>query len=325
MKRVLLALALGFVALLGRARAADAGSVGVVVTGEAALQPSLVEQIEGWLRSHGYTVAARSLDAPATNRVIDCFTLDDTSCARKVVEKSAQSDSVVFVRAAREGSAVSLSVYWILKGKPAVGSRRGCEECSDGALRGTADELLQGLAEAIGVASGRLKLTSDPAGLIVMLDGAKVGVTPLERDIAEGAHTITLVDGGTRVGERQVKIPAGATIEVTMKAEYPVDDPRRPLPPSKPSRVLPAVLFAGGGLMIAGGIVELYLGQQGGKAHPEDPYNYPYATPAGIALVSAGAVAIGVGVWQWRRISRESSPVAALSPHGAYLGWQGRF
>ena len=290
------------------------------------MQPPLVSQLEGWLRSHGYQVVGLSLDPPAINRVVDCFTLDDSSCARKVVEKSSRSDSVVFARVSREGPSVSLTVYWILKGKPAVGARRGCEDCTEGALRGAADEVMVGLAAAAAVSTGRLKLSSKPDGLIVMLDGAKVGVTPLERDIASGSHTIVLVDGGTRVGERAVQIPEGATVDVAMLAVYPPDDRRRLLlPPPPPSRMVPVLLFVGGGVAIAGGVVELYLGQQGGETHPEDPYIYKGATPAGIALVSAGAVAIGVGVWQWRRVSRESHPVAAVSSHGGYFGWQGRF
>src|SRR5690606_26089296 len=74
------------------------------------------------------------------------------------------------------------------------------------------------LAEAQGaparIAMGRLKLSSTPEGLIVMLDGAKIGVTPLERDLAAGPHAIVLIDGETRVGERTVQITAGATAEV---------------------------------------------------------------------------------------------------------------
>lgn len=325
MKRVFFGVVLGVLALFARPPdAAAAGTVGVVVTGEPSLQPALVAQLEGWLSSHGHKVVATSLDPPAINRVIDCFTIDDSSCARKVVEKGSKSDSVVFARVSREGPSVSLTVYWILKGKPAVGSRRGCEDCTEGALRSAADEVMVGLAAAAAVSTGRLKLTSKPDGLIVMLDGAKIGVTPLERDIAAGSHSIALVDGGTRVGERTVQIPEGATIEVMMPAVYPTDDPRRPPPPplSRPSRTLPVLLFVGGGLAIAGGVVEIYLGQKGGH---EDPYIYRGATPAGIALASVGAVAIGVGVWQWRRGSRESVPVAAVSSNGGYLGWQGRF
>ena len=331
MKPLLLVAVSMLLALVGRPGDAMAGpTVGVVATGEPTLQPALASQLETWLRGHGYSIMERALDAGAINRIIDCFTIDDSSCARKVVEKAAKSDSVVYARAAREGATVSLSLYWILKGKPPVGVRRGCEECSEGALRGLADELMTGLAPAAAASSGRLKLTTKPDGLIVMLDGAKIGVTPLERDIASGEHTLVIVDGGTRVGERRVKILAGATIEVTMTPEYPRNDLRRPPPPPGPSRAVPILLITGGVLALGGGGFGLYLGQKGGPDHPEDPYIYKGATPAGIAGISVGAVAIGVGIWQWRRASRgrpprESSPVAVISSHGSYFGWQGKF
>ncbi|HWU89757.1 MAG TPA: PEGA domain-containing protein [Kofleriaceae bacterium] len=320
MKRALLAVALGFLALFARAPDAAAGTVGVVVTGAPTLQPPLVAQLESWLRGHGHEVMAKSLDLPAINRLIDCFTVDDSSCARKVVEKSARSESVVFARASREGPTVSLTVYWVLKGKPAVGARRGCDECSESALRGAADEIMAGLAPAAAVATGRLKLTSKPDGLIVMLDSVKVGVTPLERDLAAGSHSIVLIDGGTRVGERTVQIPTGATVDVAMAAEYPSDDPRRPLPP--PSRTVPVVLFAGGAAAIAGSTIAFYLGQKDG---PDEKYIYRGATAAGIAIAATGVVSIGAGIWLWRRGTRESMPIAAISSRGGYFGWQGSF
>jgi hypothetical protein len=175
---------LGFAALAAQAPPAEAGPVGVVVTGESTLQPPLVAQIEGWLRGHGYEVAPFALDPPATTRLIDCFTVDDASCARTVVETKARTDSVVFARAVREGKVVNLTVYWIVKNRPATGGRRGCEDCTDDAMRGAADELMTSLAASATAGTGRLKLESTPNGMIVMLDGGRIGVTPLERDIA---------------------------------------------------------------------------------------------------------------------------------------------
>ncbi|HWO19389.1 MAG TPA: PEGA domain-containing protein [Kofleriaceae bacterium] len=296
------------------------------MTGEAGLQPTLSAQVENWLRSHGHTVEALALDPPATTRLVDCLTVDDTSCARKVVEAKARTDSVVFARANREGKTISLTIYWIVKGRPAVASRRGCEECTEDAVRGAADDLLASLAPTATIASGRLKLESTPNGMIVMLDGGKVGVTPMERDIAAGEHTIVLVDGGTRVGERKIKILSGATIEVTMPVVYPTNDPKY-VPPPKPSRIPPIACWVGGGLMLAGSGFAFYLGQKGGPDHREDPYIYRGATPTGFALVGTGAVAIGVGVWLWMRGSKEmeSAPVAVVSSGGGYVGWQGRF
>lgn len=325
MLRAILLVALGLAALTARAPTAAAGTVGVVVSGESALLPPLNAHLETWLRTHGHEVVALSLDLPATTRLIDCFTVDDSACARKVVETSARSDSVVFARAVREGQTINLTVHWVIKHKPAVGGRRGCEPCTTDALRGAADDLMTSLAPAAAALTGRLKLSSKPEGMIVMLDGVKVGVTPLDRDIAAGPHTIVLVSGGTTVGERIVELEAGSTVELTIPVVYPAERPPPPPPPPDPSRLPPVLCWAGGGLALAGSAYLFYLGQQGGPDHPEDRFVYPYATRTGIAVAGAGVAAIGVGVWLWLRGSRESAPIAAAGPGGGYLGWQGRF
>ena len=165
-------------------------------------------------------------------------------------------------------------------------------------MRGAADSLIASLAPAATVATGRLKLDSTPSGMIVMLDGQKIGVTPIDRDIAVGEHAIVLVDGGTQVGERQVKILSGATVEVTVPVVYPPTNPKY-RPPPDPSRVPPVLCWVGGGLLLGGSGVMFYLGQQGGPDHPDDKYRYRGATPTGVGLAAAGAAAIGVGIWLW--------------------------
>jgi hypothetical protein len=214
-------------------------------------------------------------------------------------------------------------VTWIVKGRPPVGGRRGCEPCTTDVLRGAADELMASLAPSVAVSTGRLKLRSTPDGMIVMLDGVKIGVTPIERDLAAGPHDIVLVDGGTRVGERKVEIPEGSTVELTMPVVYPVVVDHRER--RGPSRVAPVLCWVGGGLALAGSSYLFYLGQKGGSDHREDPYVYPYATATGFVVAGVGAAAIGVGVWLWVRGSRESAPVAAIGPGGGYFGWQGGF
>lgn len=170
-------------------------------------------------------------------------------------------------------------------------------------------------------ATGQLKLRSEPSGLVVMIDGVKVGVTPLEHELVAGSHMVALVQDGRLVGDRKIELEAGTVTEVTIPVEQPASDSRR----RSPSRLLPALLWVGGGLALAGSGVAFYLGQQGGPEHPEDKYVYRGATAIGFAIGGTGAAAFGVGLWLWMRGSRESTPVAAVSPSGAYLGWQGRF
>ncbi len=178
-----------------------------------------------------------------------------------------------------------------------------------------------GAPERAVVATGQLKLSSVPEGVTVMIDGTKVGVTPLERELAAGSHTIVLVDRGMLVGERKVEVVEGEAIEVTMPVEYPASA----APQRGPSRVAPVLLWAGGGLALAASGVAFYLGQKGGPDHPEDLYIYRGATPTGYVLAGAGAAAISVGIWLWVRGSRESAPIVSIAPGGGHIGWQGRF
>lgn len=139
-------------ALLAAASPARAEEAGVVVTGEATLQPQLAAQLEGWLRDHGRRLVASPLDPDAINSLIDCFVLGDESCARSVIDTSSRSPTVVYARIevspSEDGSRdITLVGYWIQKKHMhAVADRRMCEHCTEKQLRGAADELMVALA-----------------------------------------------------------------------------------------------------------------------------------------------------------------------------------
>src|SRR5690242_12538281 len=76
----------------------DGAAAGVVVTGEATLQPQLVAQLEGWLREHGHPLVSSALEPDAINTLIDCFVIEDQSCARSLVEKRSKAATIVFAR-----------------------------------------------------------------------------------------------------------------------------------------------------------------------------------------------------------------------------------
>lgn len=193
-------------------------------------------------------------------------------------------------------------------------SRQGAASASDLSSRCTvADTMMTAPLEPTVAPPGRLKLGSEPQGVGVMLDGITIGNTPIEREVAAGAHMISLVQDGRLVGERKIEVRANEFSEVVI-----------PVRPER-SRVVPVLLWVGGGLALAGSGVAFYLGQQGGPDHPEDLYVYPGATASGVVLAGIGAAAIGAGFWLWRRGSHETMPVASLSARSGYFGWQGRF
>lgn len=53
---------------------------------------------------------------------------------------------------------------------------------------------------------------------------------------------------------------------------------------------------------------------------------YRDTKPAGVVVGLAGLGLIGFDVYLWLRgVHRESGPTVAATPHGAVLGWVGRF
>src|SRR5690606_2925996 len=65
-----------------------------------------------------------------------------------------------------------------------------------------------------GTNTGRLQVTSEPAGAQVTVDGEPHGVTPLVlEDVEPGEHRVTVSSGGTVVN-RTVQVAAGGTATV---------------------------------------------------------------------------------------------------------------
>ena len=148
-----------------------------------------------------------------------------------------------------------------------------------------------------------------------MLDGAKIGATPIDREVAAGAHMVSLVYRDRLMGEQRVEVDANEVAEVTIPVVLT----------ESPSRTVSYALFGVASVALVVSGYMFYLGQQGDG--PKDQFEYPYANRTGLVLVGVGAAAIGAGIWLWIREPRErsSAPVAAITSGGGYFGWQGRF
>ncbi len=295
------------------------GSVGVVVTGEATMQPQLVAQLETWLRAHGHNLVSAPLPPDAINALIDCFVIEDQACAQRVVEKRAKSDAVVFAQVNVTSGAtaldrtVTLVAYWLNKGSDVVHERRICERCTDVTMRGAADELMVALAAA-GSNRGRVKLTSSPPGAKVTVGGKEIGRTPLDYSLPPGEHRLVFELEGRSAETRRVSVEKAET--VTVDVAFGAAPP--------PGRGLAYVAIAGGAaLALAGGVLLRIAGDV--PTDPTDP-EYLDTAPAGVALVAAGAAALGVGVYLLvRKPSERSAPAVSLVPGGGVIGWTGRF
>ncbi len=125
--------------------------VGVVVTGEATLQPQLLSHLESWLRSRGHQIYASALEPDAINTLIDCYVVEDLNCARKVIEARAKSTTVLYARIesapAKNGTRdISIVGYWMEKGHDMMAERRTCQKCTEKQMHELADDLMLTLA-----------------------------------------------------------------------------------------------------------------------------------------------------------------------------------
>ncbi len=157
---------------------ARAERVGVVVTGEATVQPQLAAQLERWLHDHGREVVPGPLDPDAINTMIDCFVLEDVGCARGVVDTRAKSEAVVFARAEATQNTdgtrdVAVTGYWFEKRHDAIAERRVCTRCNDDSLHATVDELMHALvheppppAERAGITDAASEPTDTGSGVL---------------------------------------------------------------------------------------------------------------------------------------------------------------
>lgn len=305
------------------ARPALAGTVGVVVTGDSELQATLSRQLEGWLRSHGHTVG-EALPPDATSSLLNCMVIDDEGCARGIVDARAKSGSIVFAEIrkprTRASNATTLIVYWLVKGKEPVGMRRACEACSEDLLSSTLAEMLTTVVGASELPRGRLVLASKPQqGMTVVLDNENVGLTPLEREVATGTHTVVLMWRGRKVGERTIKIQPEVTAEITVPVTIPADEPRDAAPRS---RVLPGLALAVGGTAVVAGALLYFTSDVDDGTKPR----YRDDKPVGIGLAIGGVAVAAVGAMWWLRTgSSDSQPVVAIDRDGGTLGWARAF
>lgn len=298
---------------------AQAGTVAVVVTGDSELQAGLERQLEGWLRGHGHKVG-EPLPADARSSLINCMVIDDEACARGLVDSRAKSDSVVFAEIrkprTRSSNATTLIVLWLVKNKEPVGMRRACEDCNPDLLDSTLNEVLTTVVGASQLARGVLELHSKPEGVTVMLDNENVGITPIERELPAGPHTIVLMAKGRKVGERKLDIQPEMTAEITMTVTIPKDVER-------PSKVLPGVILAVGGIALATGAVLYFTSDVDDGTKP----TYKDSKPPGIGIAAGGVALAAIGTYLWFRTggSSDSAPVAAVDQHGGFVGWARAF
>jgi hypothetical protein len=290
------------------------GDVGVVVTGDKTMQPQLLAMVEGWLRTHGHQLVASPLPPEATNKLIDCFVIEDTSCARKIVETQSKTATLVFARVevsdnvATSMRDITITAYWFERGSDPVAEKRSCDKCTDTALHETGDALMSALAGPSRKTVGQIKLTSRPAGAHVTIDGRPAGVTPIEVVLAPGEHEVVLRTDGGAEATRAMTIVQGTNppIEVSLG-----------LPGARSK--LPLAIMGGGGAVLVTGVILFATSE----TDTGEKFEYRDTRALGIGLMVGGLAVAGVGAYLWfvKKQPTDSVPTVAILPNGAYVGW----
>lgn len=209
-----LVLASSFSVLLA-ASTARAEKVGIVVTGEARLQPQLTSQLERWLHDRGHTVVPGALEPDAINTLVDCFVLEDLGCAKGVVTARATSQAVVYARVEQTSNEdgthdVSVTGYWFQKEHEPIAERRLCKQCSDEKMFDEVDDLMRALVHEPPPPSPAEKPKAAPApapALGVSIE--ETGPTPVLPYSLMGVGALALVGGIVMIAIDEDPSPSG--------------------------------------------------------------------------------------------------------------------
>jgi hypothetical protein len=297
---------------------ARADGVGVVVTGDATIQPQLAAQIEDWLRQRGHELVAAPLRPDALGTMIDCFVIEDLACARKVFDAEAQSSRLFFAKidlvVTGTTRDITITAYSFARGTEPMAARRTCAACTNDTIRSTVDDVMTTLAGKARVDVGALEITKVPANAHIRIDGkdASDANDGSAASLPPGDHVIEATAPGYKPHRQTVAITGGETSKLAISLE--AERTRSKLP------------LAGAGIgvaMLVSGVVLYATSEEDTGEKPE----YRDTRAGGVVLAGIGAAAIiGCAWWYLHNDSKpESSPSVAAVPGGATVGWAGAF
>lgn len=213
-----------------QASAAKIAILPLVVEGELAEsdRASLTEQLVGGLQRGEFAVVT-----PAEVEASGEGKCSKANCMTKIAEKTGATHVVrAVVTVVDRDYDVRVELYDGSDGTTVISSSDGCEICgvSDvGGLIETQAATLRTKLDALASGPAAIVVNSDPEGADVTLDGEPFGVTPLDKRIIPGDHTIRVSKDGYISVQEQRTFVEGARETLTYELDkVPNRLPKRP-------------------------------------------------------------------------------------------------
>ena len=193
-------------------------------------------------------------------------------------------------------------------GVVSVRASQTCGDCNvKRAMQMLAEMVQEMLRQAASRPRGTIKLTSEPPGARVEVDGRDLGETPYLRDAFVGPHDLLVKKQGFTAQRLVATVEDGQTAELsaTLLADKAV--PARKLPGV---RIAKWVLLGVGAVTVIGGITLLALtGSQNCSGPAASPVcSQPFdGRPSGIPLVSIGSLALGTSAFLFIYDARQNA------------------
>ena len=308
-------------ALLAAAPAiARAETAAIVVAGDPGKKATVIDAIAPWVESKGPSVLLDAVPQDEIDKLVDCFIADDPACAKSIVTGSGVGH-LLFVMIEVGGNDDVTITGWLFgsDGSIQAQERTVCADCRVDALARNARAMGEAVWRAADASHATLKITSDPVGAEVTIDGTSAGVTPLEVEVAPGSHTVHLSRADHDPRETTVEASGGTIVPVELTLERSVI--------IRTKSRLPWFVIGGGAAAIVVAGVLFAIDEDNPPPMPGRPAEYTDTGLPATVLGGLGVAAVGVGVYLMLRhpSERASAPIVRVSSDTVVLGWGGGF
>lgn len=225
--------------------------------------------------------------------------------------------------AKKAGGAPSSSFVFGLKlvdvdvGAVSISGQEGCTDCTAKRAMAQLNERVQEiLRQSVVRQRGTLSIATDPAGATLNVNGRQLGLTPYQRDSFVGPQEIELTMPGFQTEKLSLAVTDGQITQRQVVLTPLVTQ----APSLRPTTVLKWTLLGVGIASLIGGGTLLGLNGHTSCTDTTMSCGQPFeGRPAGIALLSIGALAVGSSVFLFVQDIPSAPPAAAPSVAGMSL------